>query len=101
MPNSITDSFLPGDNDPNVQAYRLRMVEKTVSEIKRMVGEIHEKQISYVPCPNPGACIELDSRIEELECSYEQQKGAWRMLIILTTGVSTVLTFLGVEFFRK
>lgn len=93
--------FQKGDDDPKVQAFRLRLVERDVREIKRMVGELHAKQAEIAPCPSPGLCIKLDERIEALEERQAEQKGAWKAIVVIATCISTLLTLVGVKVFWK
>lgn len=55
-----------GDDDPKVQAYRLRLVEQDVRDIKGMVKELHAQHL--------------------------ENKGAWKTIIVLSTVVSFIVT---------
>ncbi len=82
MPTSAPP-FVEDDDDPKVQAYRLRLVESDVKDIKKLVGEIHSRQITMQPCPQPGACLGLTTRVAALERLAEQGKGAAKLLHVL------------------
>lgn len=93
--------FQRGDDDPKVQAFRLRLVERDVKEIKRMVIELHSKQSNQQPCPSPGLCVKLEKRVEDLEENRAEQEGAWKALVIIGSVVSSALTFVGIKVFWK
>lgn len=65
-----------GDDDPKVQAFRLRLVESDVRQIKKMVREIRD---------------DFKSRVALLEQAEHQRRGAWRAIIVVSAFVSFVV----------
>lgn len=89
-----------GDNDPAVQAYRLRVVEADVRAIKDMVQVIHDHQIKNPSCPRPGLCIDVEKDVKDLQRSYHALQGAWITIGVVCTIASAVLTWL-ITYFNR
>ena len=87
MASPNTNQPFPGDDDPAVQAYRLRCVESDVKTILKKVEEINLKLATTpAPCPAPGLCVTLRPKVEEMQTLIERAKGAWWAVGLLSGG---------------
>jgi hypothetical protein len=107
LPHDTAHPF-PGDDDPAVQAYRLRSVESGVKSILREMGEINRKLDKQpAPCPRPGACVGIDERLQGVEATVStikeleaERKGAWKATGLMGGLIGSGLT-LAIHYFTK
>lgn len=45
-------------------------------------------------CSRPDLCIALDERLSSIETAHSEQKGAWKVILAISSGVSAVVGLL-------
>lgn len=92
----------PFDMNPNVQAWRLIQMEKTVKNLEKgqnhiiqMMTTIQQAPAIQRPCPLPGACVGLESRVHSLEEDRTALRGGWKAVAraaVVASGLTGMVT---------
>jgi len=72
-----------------------------ISDLQVGQTRIATQLSSQKPCPNPGLCLDIDSRLKAVEDAHAEQKGAWKVIIAVSSGVSAAIGLLINHFWGK